>query len=389
MTSGTRFVIIFLLATVLVSQAPLWGQESQHDEQPRGTLVGAAAAQLPTNRDFTIYVGTTGFNSTYTAGITLTVNEGDSVTIRFVYNDTALPNNNPHEILIQGYNLNSGTIDRITPERTVTFTANIPGQTTFKCVVSACDGHNNLLAGVLDVQPYSGPRIPIVLSLSGQTSRGNITLYVRAVDDLGSRTPGILIHFYRNSTWGFAEIGAEPTNSSGEALLAYAPPSPGEITFKAAFTGSGIYSPNSSPPLGVPFTESTDSEGGFPYVWGQNTLVDVRMVGVPAISGLVWIGMIFLIVGSVWATYLYVVRQLLGIWEGGGGQPLTYGEQGLQVQRAISLPNAVMIGIGMVALGYADFLILTFVIPGLSLLVLPLLAFTEAVVIASMVSSKA
>ncbi len=363
----------------------------------------AQAAQAPSVRNFTVYVGVTGFNSTGKAGITLDANEGDMVIIKFVYNDTSFGSNNPHEICIQGYNLCTGTLDENTTERVLSFTANIVGQSTIECIVGGCAGHAKLQASVLDVSPYSGPQVKTNLTLTGEVvahSRPIVVLVARIYDENSSPVPGVLVHFFRESTWGFAEIGADASDNAGRANITYSPPLDGHIIFMAHFLGSGIYMPSSSEAF-IHYVVPQENDYGFPFVWGQNPIFDFRTVGVPALAGLLWIGVVVLIVGSVWTTYLYVVRQLLGIRNAGRGEEDSepppglskpslrgYGEHQAQPLRPFHYPRAVITGLGLIALGYADFLALTILIPSSSLLALPLLAFIEATLLAKLFPSE-
>ena len=373
------------------------------EPMPRGTLMVAQAAQAPSVRNFTVYVGITGFNSTGITGMLIDVNEGDMVTIRFVYNDTIFGSNNPHDICIQGYNLCTGTLDENIPERVLNFTANIVGQSTIECIVGGCAGHAKLQASVLDVIPYSGPQVKTNLTLTGEVvahSRPMVVLVAQIYDENSSPVPGVLVHFFRESTWGFAEIGADASDNAGRANITYSPPIDGHITFTAQFLGSGIYMPSSSEAF-IHYNVPQENDYDFPFVWGQNPIFDFGTVGVPALAGLLWVGVVVLIVGSVWTTYLYVVRQLMGIRNAGRGEEDSerirrlsstglggYSARQAQPLRRFDYPRAVITGLGMIALGYADFLALTILIPSSSLLALPLLAFIEAILLAKLFPSE-
>ncbi len=356
-----------------------------------GNLVVETAQLTPVQRNFTIYVGITGFNSTYQNGLMLTVNQGDLVSITFLYNDTGP--NNPHNILIQAYGLTTGTLDQTTRTRVLSFTANIAGPTAFVCIDSNCAGHANLQAGLLDVKPFAGsPWIKTTLHLNGEVethSLPKISLTAHMIDVNGSVISGALVRFYRNSTWGFAEIGAVATNNSGLASLTYAPPGAADIMFKAIFAGSGAYLPSDSAPLTIYYSSPRDPWNGFPFVWGQNPLVDLRIVGVSALTGLFWIGVVFAVVSSVWATYLFVFRQVVGIWrEGHEGvlhspglenRTVDQDKSTAPVLRRVSYPVALLVGLGMMALGYGSFLLLNLLVPGMALLLLPALSLVETV----------
>ena len=400
----TAGILLLLILTLwgLPSIVPANDPQTMGEPIPRGTLMVAQAVQAPSVRNFTVYVGVTGFNSTGITGMRIDVNEGDMVTIRFVYNDTSFGSNNPHEICIQGYNLCTGTLDENIPEGVLSFTANIVGQSVIECIVGGCAGHARLQASVLDVSPYSGPQVKTNLTLTGEVvahSRPIVILVAQIYDENGSRVPGVLVHFYRESTWGFAEIGADASDGAGRANITYSPPLDGHIIFMAHFLGSGIYMPSSSETF-IHYAVPQENDYDFPFVWGQNPIFDLTTVGVPAAAGFLWVGVVVLIVGSVWTTYLYVVRQLLGIRNAGHGEEDSEGIRRLsstglgghsdrqaQSLRPFDYPRAVILGLGMIALGYADFLALTILIPSSSLLVLPLLAFIEAILLAKLFPS--
>ncbi len=381
--------VMTLFLTIGLASVP----SSATSSMPDGKLLVENTLTPPAQWNFTIYVGITGFNSTYKDGITLSVNQGDQVTIWFIYNDTGI--NNPHDIQIQGYGLSTGTIDQSNPVKSLSFTANIPGPTSFVCIDVDCEGHANLQAGVLDVKPSTGAEwIKTTLHLSGQVqarSRPVILLIAHMIDVNGSVVPGVLLHFYRNSTWGFAEIGVGVTNSSGLTALAYFPPADGYIVFQVIFMGSGAYLPSNSDSQTVHYASPGGSQPGFPYVWGQNPLFDLRIVGVPGLTGLFWVGVAFVVVSSVWATYLFVFRQVVGIWKDGSGRPrqssTSYQAPMLGPNKpplpasAVSNPIALLIGLGMMALGYADFLLLTILVPGTVLVLLPALGLAEALIL--------
>ncbi len=67
-----------------------------------------------TAKIFTIIVGSSGFNGSVSP-ISIQVTQGDNVTIKFVYGDENLSFDNPHAIRIEGYNIETGKIDRETP----------------------------------------------------------------------------------------------------------------------------------------------------------------------------------------------------------------------------------------------------------------------------------
>jgi hypothetical protein len=105
----------------------------------------------PSMKEFLIIVSRDGFNGS--RDLRLTVEQGDTVKLRFVYGDTDLQTYNPHRIEIPEYGI-SVWLSREEPSQDATLVVNQPGSFKIRCTLR-CRGHENLQEGVLDVRPTS------------------------------------------------------------------------------------------------------------------------------------------------------------------------------------------------------------------------------------------
>ena len=116
------------------------------------TLGEVRNARMPQQKTFIIMVSRNGFNSTDQFNIT--VNQGDQVTITFVYDDGDLQTDNPHRMTIDGFDIHTGVINKANPSVTVKFLADQSGSFNFYCVIY-CVGMDKLQSGNLIVIPSS------------------------------------------------------------------------------------------------------------------------------------------------------------------------------------------------------------------------------------------
>ncbi len=93
-----------------------------------------------------IEVSRHGFNNT-AQDFHIEVEEDQEVEITFVYGDSDFSQNNPHQIIIPDYDIETGVIDENNPEVTVRFTAGGHGDVIFMCSNAGCVGHSNLVGG--------------------------------------------------------------------------------------------------------------------------------------------------------------------------------------------------------------------------------------------------
>jgi rusticyanin len=100
-------------------------------------------------KSFEIYVSYLGFNGT-SGNLDLNVKQGDSVSIKFVWNDTTLGFDNAHQLEVQGYGVISAVIDQGLPASVIQFTASKAGSFQINCIIP-CEGMANLQNGWLIV----------------------------------------------------------------------------------------------------------------------------------------------------------------------------------------------------------------------------------------------
>lgn len=110
-----------------------------------------AAQKTSATDSFTVYVSEAGFNGTsgnFTLG---PVSQGDTVIIKFVWNDTNVPYN-AHQIEVDGYNVTSAVLNAQSPISVVQFTANAAGTFRIHCIIP-CLGMANMQNGWFIVTP--------------------------------------------------------------------------------------------------------------------------------------------------------------------------------------------------------------------------------------------
>ncbi len=286
-------------------------------------------------RIFTVIVGSSGFNgSAYP--INIQVSQGDKVTIRFVYGDGSLSFDNPHIILIDGYNIETGKIDRETPVQELTFTAGQVGNFHFHCALP-CVGMENLQQGTL-VVATSKQGAPIATNLTQMKVENNgngISISARLTDQQGAPVSGAIVNFYVSTDFGPLNLGQNATASDGSVQFEYSPGSLREMVVTAAFAGSGRYMESKAATSFIP--QSAQGSGGVlvlvspgalqppanlvsPYLSGQVSAMDLRLVGVQPVLGAIIVTIALLIVISVWSVYALVVKEILAVRKAGKAQ---------------------------------------------------------------------
>ncbi len=274
---------------------------------PRGTVTARSFESVPSSRTFTIVVSSTGFNGTSTS-MNVTVNQGDTVTINFVYGDGALSFDNPHQVKIEGYGLTTGTIDRSSLTQTLSFKVNQAGQFQIHCV-QPCFGMTNLQQGVLLVKQacLGSTLIPTGLSplLFDLRSSRAVAVSTTLANMTNTPVSGVIVDFYVNTDFGQMVIGHNTTTRDGLAELTYTPGTTNTLYVTVTFGGTCVYGMSTVgaifqlPPSGF------QPNGQSPFINGQ-TQVDPRLVGVVPILAMTIVGLGAIVVGSVWATIAYV-----------------------------------------------------------------------------------
>lgn len=275
------------------SMAPAGGHGDGHDDDAMGP------GMSPTQQ--TIQVSRLGWDGARD-GLRLTVRQGQEVTLTFRYGDLDLDENNPHVLLVQGYDVRTATLDRDNPEVTVTFSADRAGTFTVRCI-KPCTGHSNLQVGRLVVEPaagsatgYPGSAAPrLVLGLAAAVTRqapGAYTLVAAAADEAGTPVPDVAVTFYEETallgTSGWAELGRAVTGTDGLARLQVSFRREGDVRVAArAMQAEARITLNVAGPLEPYHPEPTG-------------------LGVP------WFNpkLIWLVAAGVWLTYAAAVHQV-------------------------------------------------------------------------------
>lgn len=284
----------------------------------------ASATPSTEGRIFTVIVSRYGFNGT-SGTFSITVQQGDSVKITFVYGDNDLTVDNPHAIMIDGYRIQTVNIGKSNPSVTVEFVADVSGTFNLYCYIP-CLGMEHLL-GHLIVSPAEGQRIPTTLdlavsSVNPESTSFKITAMVR--DENGQAIIGAPVSFYENTTFGRLFLGTMPTDSEGVAILNYNPSRTGIITIVAENPGTAQYA-DSSKSIPITIASGTTQAEGKIYLglrqpsqrtglfYGITYPPNLSMIGVPTLTNILAVIVASIVVLGVWSTYGYVVRQIANL----------------------------------------------------------------------------
>lgn len=268
----------------------------------------------PTAKAFTIIVSAAGFNGS-AAPLTLQVNRGDNLTIKFVYGDGDLNFDNPHIIRIEGYGITTGRIDKETPVQTVTFTAGQVGRFQFHCVIP-CFGMENLQNGALEVTP-----IPTKIAVSTETTirhmetHPSLHLHVIAVVTDTSNNPiaGVVVDFLVETSFGLMKVGSNVSQADGSAHFLYPLTTSREMRVVVNFGGSGNFKASNATGTLVPNYTSVQTNETTPYLSQQSPSVDLRLVGVPPLTSYIIVLVALTVIAAVWSVYVFVLTQILAI----------------------------------------------------------------------------
>ena len=259
---------------------------------------------------FTIYVGYLGFNDT-SGNLTLSVGQGDTVRIKFVWNDSALPFVNAHQVGIDGYNLQSGVLNDNTNTSVVQFTASLVGTFRFHCVVP-CLGNDALQNGWLKVKPAAGKSVSTVLSIiSLRATNGSVFVAAHLASSNGTRVVGATVDFSMQTDFGVMSLGSNTTTSNGNVHLDGLMPFVSSTEVFASFPGGG--SLNSSSTEAILNASAQVPNQGPPYISGQAPGIDFRVAGVPPVVARTVVGVFILVLASVYAVIALVVTKILRI----------------------------------------------------------------------------
>ncbi|MBI2867444.1 MAG: hypothetical protein HYX97_03805 [Chloroflexi bacterium] len=251
----------------------------------------------------------------------LAINQGDQVTITFVYADTDYGKNNPHRIAISRIAVDAGIVDADDPQRTVTFTARREGEALFQCV-KLCEGHKRLQSGRLMVQPLAGAITAqptrLAVDFPGEFVRGKETALAAILTDVaGSPISDEPVRFLASADFfvqEWMEVGAAMTDSSGVAVVKYRPAQRGDVQIMASFSGDSAYQASemtsNAQLLGA--SRIYEVEGGLslPQLGPKGTSFGgAPGFRVPPVAALA----LSVLILVIWGTYLFVVTQVYRI----------------------------------------------------------------------------
>lgn len=279
------------------------------------------AQGTPAEKRFTIEVSRNGFRlvdgpTHMMRGQThLAINQGDQVTVTFLYADTDYRQNNPHRIAISRLRVDAGLLDADNPRRTVTFVARREGEALFRCV-KICEGHKRLQDGRLMVMPMAGAVTPqptgLAVDIPVAAAQGReIALAALLTDASGAPVQGEPLRFLVPTdlfVTGWVEAGEVITDSSGVAVVHYRPGRTGDLRVRVSFDGDSAYLPSE-------VTSTLRITGGVPLYVPEAGL-SVPQLGpavafggapgfrVPTVAAL----SLTVLVLAIWGTYLLVLR---------------------------------------------------------------------------------
>ncbi|MBI2183890.1 MAG: hypothetical protein HYU39_02910 [Thaumarchaeota archaeon] len=331
MSRATRTLLLFILASSLTL-----GSSQLQLVNPMLPMAEAQAATQAKNLVF--LVSAEGFNKT--KDLSITVNEGDLVQIKLVYDDDYI-GDNPHTIRVQGYGV-EGTVGPKQREVTLTFRATETGSFKVVCGNETCEGHENLQGFVIEVKapdkptgakpepgapelqkPAVRPNLAFSVSFPKIIRQGYaLAIQAKMLDSEGTPIAGFPITFYTNSTWGPVKIGSAYANASGVAVLAYTPAREGVFQFAARFEGAKGF-------------EAASAEPVIKILPSLTTLPDNEPI--LGIKGSV-VAMVGLVIASVWATYAYVLSRLFRIATA-KTTPTQHGESGKPSEGRTTVPG--------------------------------------------------
>ncbi|MBI3537134.1 MAG: hypothetical protein HY070_06225 [Chloroflexi bacterium] len=250
-----------------------------------------------------------GFNGT-SGDFTIEVDQGQTIELTFQWAHQAL-GGEEHVMVLEGYKLEWDKINSSHQQATVKFIADKSGTFTFKCDLE-CDLHRHLQKGHLLVRSNNSgganARTPTVLKVepSEWTTKGQpILLTTILKDNQGAAVAKAIVHYYVDAefagTRGKMEIGVARTDANGVAFLDYRPTlDVAKQTILVESEASGIYAETAQT---IEIQESAPPASS--YNAAGIGLDDIRRAAPFALVG---------VVIAVWATYAFVLAQVLGIF---------------------------------------------------------------------------
>ncbi len=259
-------------------------------------VIRALAAPAAQVKSFEITVDRRGLNGE--REFTITVNQGDTVRITFVYGDGDLAEDNPHGMAVVGYDVQA-LVNKANPTATVEFIAHRSG--TFRIVCTTpCVGMENLLNGRLEVAPAAPGAAATTLALAlTPTGAGELEAEAALQDQEGKPVTGVPVAFYLQTAFGGRmKVGESHTDRRGVATLAYQA-APGQVVrLEAVFGGSTeLQASQATASVALSAGEAPKPPG---------SLITPYPPLVPTL-------LLILVVSGVWLTYGFVLYQLYRI----------------------------------------------------------------------------
>jgi plastocyanin len=240
---------------------------------------------------------------------TVNVTQGVEVHLTFVFAEKAFPDDS-HTISLDGYNLDTDTIDKDHPQSTLKFIANKSGTFGFSCA-NQCSIHDSLQNGKLVVggagAGAAASFTPTTLSLKPSTyatAGGPILLTALLADAKGAPVSKATVTFYEDATLGSTsgqmEIGTARTDGNGVAFLYFQPTlDDPQQTITAKFGGAGVNAESS----GTIHIRQVDNPPPA-YVTEPVGLAGLRAIAPSAFE---------VVIALVWATLLLVLGLTVGV----------------------------------------------------------------------------
>jgi len=310
-------VLVLLILSVMGFSATACYAVATASHSESVTVITSQTTGGPGFRIFTVLVSSEGFNGSSNT-LNLDVSQGDQVEITFVYDSTV---NTAHQIAIEGYSIQTATIDKANPISKIQFIAGQAGSFLIHCIIP-CVGMENLQNAWLIVKPLTGVIIGTMLTLRTTLQILNPTgsllnIIARVTDSAGNPITGLIVSFYVSTDFGMMNVGNNVTDTNGVARFTYPLPSIREMTVEAYFPGSGIYQSGNATALLTPSNSgtviasvlgSTNNPPG-----GEGSFFDIRLVGVSTEVSAVLATIVLVVILCVWSTYVYVIGLILKI----------------------------------------------------------------------------
>ncbi|TAK76617.1 MAG: hypothetical protein EPO16_06925 [Dehalococcoidia bacterium] len=278
--------------------------------------VGARPAAAQTAEPVKIRVPITeqGFNDK-PGNFTINVRQGQLVEITFVW-DQKIHMGDEHVFVLDGYNLETKTINASDREATWSFVADKAGTFRIKCDLE-CEIHDVLKSALLIVTPAgaaapagaagatgpdSRPKSQLAIVAPVGSARGSqVDISVTASDAKGAPIPAARIvlaetvQFYGLDPQT-VEVASATTGKDGVAVLQYLPRRTGERALKVMLDGNAARAPSSldlkltigdgpatylvEPPAGIPGVNRFLVSAIIVTVWGTMFIVTMHVVAI-------------------------------------------------------------------------------------------------------------